>query len=194
MQSTQQHKEVPMPHPLDEIAPVLAKWLAPYVAEELGVPGPSASPELSADYDEETCQVYLSEIGDPVLYRAEVFFMAITEKAHTGEAGLDSLELAELLDGFERQQGRGGVGSPRQIAALLTNSLKRRAKALGLPRPWEEGVTRGDRTLWIDRDGIADRMVPAIFDEQHRRYPHPADDVGGPRDLEARRRLARGEA
>jgi hypothetical protein len=183
-----------MSHPLDEIAPGLARWLAPYVAEELGISAPGTSPELSPAYDEATCRAFLREIGDPVLDRAEVFFMALDEKARTGEPGLASLELAERLDCLERERERGSVSSPRQIAALLTNSLKRRARALGLPRPWEDGTTREDRTLWTDRDGIATRMVLAIPDEQVRRLGHPADDLGGPRELEDRARLTGEEA
>lgn len=183
-----------MPHPLDDIAPTLARWLAPYVAAELEGRAPAPSVALSPDYDEQTCAAFLAEIGDPVLDRAEVFFRALDEKAKTGQPGLDSLELVERLDELERGRGRSEVRSPRMIASLLTNSLKRRAKTLALPRPWTEGITHQDRTLWSDRDGISTRMVFAIADEELRRYPHPADESGGPRNLEVRKRLAGEEA
>jgi len=80
------------------------------------------------------------------------------------------------------------------VPSLLTNSLKRRAKTLGLPRPWAEGVTSDNRTLWQDRDGIAARMVPAIADEEIRRLGHPADESGGPRTLSERQQLSGQEA
>ncbi len=41
------------------------------------------------------------------------------------------------------------------IASLLTNSLKKRAKALHLPLPWTAQRTPEGRTRWRDRDGIA---------------------------------------
>ena len=179
-----------MPHPLDEIAPTLARWLAPYVADELRDMAPPAAPTLSPDYDEETCAFYLLELGERVVERAEVLFGALAEKRGRGEPGIDSLELVDLLDRLERENGRPGVGSPRQVPALLTNSLKRRAKALGLPRPWTEDTTGANRTLWSDRDGIASRMVSAISDEGLRRLGHPADEHGGARALEDRQRLA----
>jgi hypothetical protein len=175
-----------MTHPLDDIAPLIAKWLAPYVAAELDLANPRPRPALSPDYDDATCLEYLGGIGDAVLPRAELFFRALAEKAATDQPGLESRELAKLL----------GVDSPRQIPSLLTNSLKRRAKALGLPKPWEERATRENRTLWVDRDGIAhrmlgvlwidegDRRIPAILDEHGQPLPRPADNVGGPHPAE----------
>src|SRR3981189_2643858 len=118
-----------MTHPLDEIAPAIAKWLAPYIAAELGGTAPAAKPALSPDYDEATCREYISGIGDPVLPRAEIFFRALAEAA-AFDKGLGSLELTRQL----------GADSPRQIASQLTNSLKRRAKTLGLPYPWDEAA------------------------------------------------------
>jgi hypothetical protein len=93
-----------------------------------------------------------------VLERAERFFGAL---ARDGEIG--SLELARLL----------GLSSPRYIAANLTNSLKQRAEALELARPWREGADADDRTRWSDRDGIAARMVAAIAVERQWRSDLP---------------------
>ncbi len=177
------------PHPLDELGPVLARWLAPFIAAELNIkPQPS---ELSADYDDATCRVFISGVGDAVLPRAELFFGELHRRLAVGEPGLDSLELAKLL----------GTDSPRNIASLLTTSLKRRAKALGLPVPWTEESSPDNRTVWVDRDGIAARMYP-LFDESHwRRIPesswpdgtrksHPADDEGGPYSAAHRAKLS----
>jgi len=183
-----------VPHPLDEIAPAIARWLAPYVAEELRGTARPGPPQLSVEFDEVTCEEYLKELGDRVLERAQVFFEALAEKAAQGQSGLDSLELVERLDRFEGEMARPPVDSPRMIASLLTNSLKRRAKTLGLPRPWTEGATSDNRTLWSDRDGIARRMVEGILSEDIRRFGHPADALGGPRPLKDRERLAREES
>ncbi len=161
------------------LAPAVAKWLAPYVASEIGGTAgpPTARQHLTADYDEATCEEYVKEIGTHVLERAEDFVANLAQPD-----GVNSLAVARLLE----------VDSPRQIAALLTNSLKRRAKALGLPYPWQEFEIDG-RTVWRDRDGIASRLYPAILDELERRLPHPADTTGGPRSVEDRKRLAAAE-
>jgi hypothetical protein len=62
-----------------------------------------------------------------------------------------------------------GVETPRMIASLLTNSLKKCAKALRLPPPWSAQKTPADRTLWLDRDGIAARMAEALLRERRQR-------------------------
>jgi hypothetical protein len=132
-------------------------------------------PELRDDYDDTTCEEYVREIGTPVLPRARKFF------EHIGIHGeISAPELVALLE----------LKTARQIPANLTNSLKQRARRLGLDRPWVEGVTPDDRTVWRDRDGIARRMVEALMDEEMRRLGHPGDAEGGPRDLASRRRLA----
>lgn len=138
----------------DEIAPALAKWLAPYVAAELagGSITPTATP--AADYDAQTCAVYVRDLGQGVLNRAGDFFRKL---AHDGRVG--SLELAQILN----------TDTPRNIPANLTNSLKQRARKLGLEVPWVETVSSDDRTVWVDRDGIAARMVVALDNENQRR-------------------------
>jgi hypothetical protein len=134
----------------EEAARAVARWLAPYVAAELGR---SPEPEISGSYDDQTCAVFVSNLGDVVLDNAEPFFEAL---ASDGEIG--SLDLAAAL----------GVASPRNIPAILTTPLKRRAKALGLSNPWMEG-SRGDRTVWHDDGGIAARMLQAVRAEKQRR-------------------------
>jgi hypothetical protein len=169
-------------HPLDAAGPLIAKWLAPYLAAELGLSGPerAGAPPLSDDYDDPTCEAFVAQIGTPVLDRGFKFFATLSL---AGDRGVDSLQVAKLL----------GVASPRSIASMLTTPMKRRAKTLGLPVPWDERVSSEDRTVWVDRDGIAERMRRAFEDEEDRRLPHPADELGGPRDLAARRALAEQE-
>lgn len=135
----------------------LAKELAPLIAEELGLSLPERrSTPVTADYDERTCIEFLSplNLGDSVLLRARLFFARLAEVGAIG-----SLELVELLD----------LKGATSIAANLTNPLKKRAARLGLQVPWEESADREDRTVWLDRDGIAERMVHAIEDEVERR-------------------------
>jgi hypothetical protein len=135
-------------------ARALARWLAPYLAEELGLPrGSQPQPSPLESYDDATCAVYVASLGDVVLDNAEVFFARL---ARDGEIG--SLALADAL----------GVASPRNIAAVLTTPLKKRAKALSLPLPWAEDA-RGQRTVWLDRDNIAERMLHAVRAEKARR-------------------------
>ncbi|HEX7290027.1 MAG TPA: hypothetical protein VF250_02765 [Conexibacter sp.] len=144
-------------HETDELARRIARWLAPYVAEELRRARLDEAAPV-ASYDDAACERYLMGLGTGVLERADRFFGAL---ARDGEIG--SLELARLL----------GLSSPRYLAANLTNSLKQRADALALPRPWREGVDADDRTRWSDRDGIAARMVAAIAVERQWRSDLP---------------------
>jgi hypothetical protein len=134
-------------------ARALARWLAPYVAEELGLPGGSPKPSSFESYDDATCAVYVASLGDVVLDNAEVFFARL---AQAGEIG--SLALADAI----------GVASPRNIAAVLTTPLKKRAKALSLPLPWAEDA-HGQRTVWLDRENIAERMLRAVRAEKAQR-------------------------
>jgi hypothetical protein len=135
-------------------ARALARWLAPYVAEELGLIGQSQpQPSPLQSYDDATCAVFVASLGDVVLDNAEVFFARLVEEREIG-----SLALADAI----------GVASPRNIAAVLTTPLKKRAKALSLPFPWAEDA-RGQRTVWLDRDGIAERMLRAVREEKAQR-------------------------
>jgi hypothetical protein len=135
-------------------ARALARWLAPYVAEELGLPrGPKSKPSPFESYDGATCAVFVAPLGDVVLDNAEIFFARLGQE---GEIG--SLALADAI----------GVASPRNIAAVLTTPLKKRAKALSLPLPWAEDA-RGQRTVWLDRENIAERMLHAVREEKARR-------------------------
>jgi hypothetical protein len=135
-------------------ARALARWLAPYVAEELGLErGSQSKPSAFESYDDATCAVYVASLGDVVLDNAETFF---TRLGQEGEIG--SLALADAI----------GVASPRNIAAVLTTPLKKRAKALSLPVPWAEDA-RGQRTVWLDRDDIAERMLRAVREEKAQR-------------------------
>ena len=137
----------------EETAQAIAKWLAPYVAAELASDG-SGARGPSHDYDAETCAEYVRELGQGVLNRATDFFAKLSQNGRIG-----SLDLASAL----------GTDSPRNIPANLTNSLKQRARKMRLDVPWDETVSEDNRTVWLDRDGIAARMSDAIQAEQRRR-------------------------
>jgi hypothetical protein len=149
----------------DQIAQLLARWLAPYVATELDLAGPQTPAQLSPDYDETTCAEYAKGLGDKVLPRAEWFFQYLiggrmAPGDHEQAFGIDSQQLAKNLE----------LDSPRQISSVLTNSLKRRAKKLGLPYPWIQVVDREDRTVWIAKDeDMAVRVYGAIRKEREGR-------------------------
>lgn len=142
-----------MDHTLDTIAPQLARWLAPYVADELQRRG--FNPAASADYDEAACVALVREFGVNTLNRAADFFAKLE-----ADGAVDSVTMAQQL----------GVGTPRNISSALTTPLKRHAKRLGLGLPWTEGVSAENRTVWRDRDGIAGRMRAAVLQEQGRRF------------------------
>jgi hypothetical protein len=143
-----------MPQTPDQLVPALARWLAPHIARELGLTMPGTAP-VAGGYDDVTCALFVSELGTGVLNRAAGFFAKLDLDGQVG-----SVELAQHLN----------LGTPRNISSALTNSLKQRASALGLDRPWREGVSTDNRTVWVDRDGIAARMCAAIRAEQQRRF------------------------
>ena len=135
----------------------LARELAPLIAEELGLEKPSGRAAAShRRYDHRTIVEFLSplHLGDSVLLRARMFFAQLAKEGRVG-----SLELVELLD----------LKGATSIPANLTNPLKKRAARLGLPLPWEEAADRENRTVWLDRDDIATRMLEAIDAEIERR-------------------------
>jgi hypothetical protein len=146
------------PRAADIVARTLAAWLAPYIAAELGMEpaAPSARPVASEveAYDSRTCDEFVSTLGDKVLHNSHEFFSAIVERGQVG-----SLELAALI----------GVTSPRNIPAVLTTPLKRRAKAMSLGNPWRESADHTNRTVWLTTDGVAKRMLAAVDAEIARR-------------------------
>jgi hypothetical protein len=56
--------------------------------------------------------------------------------------------------------------SVRTLEVVLTTALKRRAAAPALEPPWDVTVDAEDRTVWVDRDGIAARMSDAVTAER----------------------------
>ena len=132
-------------------ARAMARRLAPYIAEELGLGAPAPR---SAAYDAETCRVYVEGLGASVVARAETMFGLLADPGKVG-----SLQLAAEL----------GVSSPRALSGILTTALKRRAAALGLEPPWRVTEDAEERTVWHDRDGIASRMRAAMQAEISRR-------------------------
>jgi hypothetical protein len=142
-----------MAHPLDDLAPMVAKWIAPYIRDELRNLERGSTP--NDRYDATTCRLYVETLGTGVLNKAMVFFRLLSSNGQVG-----SVELTQALS----------LGTPRNLPSAMTNSLKQRAAALGIDRPWLEGVSNDDRTVWIDRDGIASRMFEALQSENHRRH------------------------
>lgn len=141
----------------------LEKWLdelveliAPKLVQRGFVQNGAAAPTLAASsmYDSETCKRFLEghHLGDSVLERARVFFEQIAEH---GE--ISSVDLVEALE----------LKGATSIPANLTNPLKKSARRLGIEEPWEVAETPdGLRTVWRDRDGIAERMVEVIQEER----------------------------
>lgn len=145
----------------DEALRVLAEALAPHMAAALQRLGYSTTPTPvpTADYSAETCALFVSALGDEVVDRAFALFEPLAKHGQ-----MTSIDLAEDL---------GAV--PRELSSLVTNSIKRRAARLNLPLPFVVDETPdGARTVWRDRDGIAQRMVDALSaEEQHRRSRRP---------------------
>lgn len=138
----------------DAAARALARWLAPYLAVELRNLKPTAADEEGLGYDERydrrACRLFVAGLGDGVLENAQAFFGLLVRDGQVG-----SLALSNVL----------AVGSPRNISSVLTTPLKRRAKALGLPYPWEEGASADSRTIWLDPTGACKRILEAIHRE-----------------------------
>lgn len=144
----------------------LARALAPYMADELSrrVQAQDAS---NVNYDAATCARYVAELGTGVLQRSLILFDSLARDGRT-----DSPALSAALR-----------CRPPALAGSLTTPIKRRAKTLGLPLPFDGGHGSVDfggisdplpgddpgRTYWADRNGIAARMLQAVEDELIRR-------------------------
>ena len=96
--------------------------------------------------------MFVASLGDVVLDIAEVFF---TRLAHDSEIG--SLALADAI----------GVASPRNIPPSSPHHSKASQGALATA-PWSEDA-HGQRTVWLNREGIAERMLHAVHEEKARR-------------------------
>lgn len=139
----------------DAAARAMAAWLAPYIAAEMGrIPAPSPAQRSDSAYDEAVCAEFVSSLGDKVLQNGRAFFGALDERGKIG-----SLDLAALLD----------VRSPRNIPAVLTTPLKRRARSLGLGYPWEDSADHTNRTVWVSIDRVTKPMLAAVDVEIERR-------------------------
>lgn len=123
----------------------LARLLAPYLREELGI-GPD-EPVSAPMWDEAGAAEFVAGLKPEVVDRALELFHALARPPHS----IDAPRLAERL----------GAGSPREIAGLLTTPLKRRASATGHPIPWQERRLDG-RTVWSDRNGSATQISKAL--------------------------------
>src|SRR4051794_17709117 len=83
----------------------LARWLAPYLREELGELGNTQEGRGS----DATAQAFVAALGDVVVQNALTFFRLLASQRE-----VTSLEVAEAI----------GVGTPRNIPAVLTTPLK----------------------------------------------------------------------
>ncbi|MDH3225579.1 MAG: hypothetical protein OEM67_00600 [Thermoleophilia bacterium] len=101
--------------------------------------------EAPSAYDDMTCELFVSPLGDDVLARAVTLFEYLET---TGE--VDSTHLAEALG-----------AAPSALGGLLTGRLNRRAQQLGLKPPYEVERTSG-RTIWRDQQGTAGRLLGAL--------------------------------
>lgn len=139
--------------PSDDFGREFARWLAPYVAEELKRSTPAPSPNA---YTVDQCHALARELGVNSLHRGRDFFSKLD-----ADGAVDSLTMATFI----------GVGTPRNISSAVTTPVKRISKRLGLGLPWDVEANADDRTVWRDRDGIAGRMFEAIREETERRFP-----------------------
>jgi len=149
-----------------------ARVMAPLVAAELQ----RVESVVPLAWDGATCRMYADQLSPDVAKRAIVLFEALAR-----DGKIESRELATRLD----------VKTPKALSGFLTTSLKRRARKLELPLPFYGGEgselyggiqnpAEGDdpqRTYWVDRDGIAERMVEAL----RRRVAEAAPKVARPR-------------
>jgi hypothetical protein len=104
--------------------------------------------EAPSAYDDTTCELFVSPLGDDVLARAVTLFEQLDAK---GE--VDSTHLAQALG-----------AAPSALGGLLTGRINRRAQQLGLKPPYEVERTSG-RTIWRDQQGTAERMLGALRHE-----------------------------
>lgn len=139
--------------PSEQFGREFARWLAPYVAEELKRAVHAADPDA---YTSEQCRELAGELGVNSLHRSRDFFGKLQ-----ADGAVDSQTMAVWI----------GVGTPRNISSAVTTPIKRVAKRLGFGLPWDEGENAEERTVWRDRDGIAGRMHEAIRQETERRFP-----------------------
>lgn len=135
----------------------LARILAPYIADELGLTKEvleAAAVDRRTSFDESLCRDYARELSVAALQRGHVFFKALAE-----DGRINSVTLAERLQ----------FTSSKALAGALTNQLKKAARTLGVEVPWEETEDGDGRTVWLDRDGIAGPLAAAILAELGRR-------------------------
>ena len=138
----------------------LAKALAPYIAEELGLPAPSRSADGSENsWSDDQIRQYVQELTPEVAARAISFF-GLLKQGSLSSKTLDRLEEpghnpARPPDDPDRPWL--GEADARHLAGILTTPLSRRAAALGFAAPFEREVRRGE-TIWRDYLGLAERL------------------------------------
>ena len=142
-----------MTNDAEAAARALAHWLAPYLAESSASPHPQPQPSLLESYDEGTCAVFVSSLGDVVLDNAEVFF---TRLAHDGESRLT------------RARGRDRRRQPPKHPRRPHHATQKASQGALATAPLGQDA-HGQRTVWLNREGIAERMLRAVHEEKARR-------------------------
>lgn len=157
--------------PLDLEKPALqalAKALAPYIAEELGLAAPSPSPDSSDHaWSQDAVHKYVEELTPEVAARALSFF-GLLKQGPLSSKTLERLEEpGHNPDDYpdrppaEPDHPWLGEANARHLAGLVTTPLSRRAAALGLRAPFEREVRRGE-TIWRDSLGLAGPLEQAL--------------------------------
>ncbi|MDH3724283.1 MAG: hypothetical protein OER93_00840 [Thermoleophilia bacterium] len=110
-------------------------------------------PELG-DYPLQHCREFVAGLGDAVIDRALVMFTILRDRGEVSSADLS-----------------GRLEVPiNAVSGRLTGRIARRAAELGSDPPYEVSRRAGGKgTVWLDRQGIAGRMVTALADERGRR-------------------------
>ena len=105
-------------------------------------------------YTPAAAAAFSAGLSDGLLRRASTLFDALV-----AESVVDSARLADRL----------GV-TPGRLRTLVTEPLERRARALGLPRPFALGTAaKTRRRTWSDHEGVATILAEALRAERGRR-------------------------
>jgi len=149
----------------------LARLLAPYLREALheddDEPARQAGRSRDGRYDKAQAKDLVSGLNREVTGHALVLFDALRKPPHR----IDAATLADQL----------GALSGRALSGMLTTPLKRHADRLGLKQlPWDEAERTGrDPTVWVDREGNAQRVYEALVRhrEAHPNWAPPVRDL-----------------
>jgi hypothetical protein len=137
----------------DDLLRGLARLLAPYLADELRGTMSHHAPRKTVPprrvYDDAGARDFVADLPLNLTENALVLFEALKDPPHR----IDAPALVELL----------GAVNGRELSGLLTTPLKRRATKLGFgDPPWTTDESGTGHTVWLDRDGDAERIYQAL--------------------------------